>query len=284
MENKASRWNRKKNPGPMVLQPRDQEIIKAVYEFRVISRQQLQQLFDMNGARRMNQRLRKLYDHKYLSRNFLHNNRGSAKAIYYLGPRGAILVADELGVDLNVIKRKQKATSRLHELFLDHALGLNDIRIAFNLGLANRPGMDLECWINDNDCQQQYHAVVHGRDVIKRFRPDGYFRIVCQGKLYSCFVEFDRSTMTIGRFAGKVHSYIDFGSMGYYQKRFGVRYFRVLVVTKTAERLNNLKKAVGSVTDKLFWFTTIDQITPNTVFGPIWQRVGKQELYPLIEL
>ena len=284
MENKASRWKRKKNPGRMVLQPRDQEIIKAVYEFRVISRQQLQQLLGIDGARRMNQRLRKLYDHKYLSRYFLHNNRGSAKALYYLGPRGAAIVSHELGIDPKVIKRKQKATSRLHELFLNHALGLNDIRIAFSIGLANRPGMDLERWINDNDCQQQYHAVVHGRDVIRRFRPDGYFRIVYQGKLYSCFVEFDRSTMTIGRFVGKVHSYIDFGSKGYYQKRFGVRYFRVLVVTKTAERLNNLKKAVGSVTDKLFWFTTIDQITPDTVFEPIWQRVGKQELYPLIEL
>ena len=90
--------------------------------------------------------------------------------------------------------------------------------------------------------------------------------------------------MTTGRFIGKIQSYIDFGSMGYYQKRFGVQYFRVLVVTKTAERLNNLKKAVGSVTDKLFWFTTKDQITPDTVFGPIWQRVGKQELYPLIEV
>ena len=284
MENKASRWKRKKNPGRLILQPRDQEIIKAVYEFRVISRQQLQQLLGIDGARRINQRLRKLYDHRYLSRYFLHNNRGSAKAIYYLGPRGAALVADELGIDLNVIKRKQKATSRLHELFLHHALGLNDIRIAFSIGLANRPGMDMERWINDNDCQQHYHAVVHGRDVTRRFRPDGYFRIICQGKLYSCFVEFDRSTMTVNRFAGKVHSYIDFGSKGYYQRRFGVQYFRVLVVTKTLKRLNNLKKAVGAITDKLFWFTTIDKITPDTVFGPIWQRVGKKELYPLIEL
>ena len=268
----------------MILQPRDKEIIKAVLSFRIISRQQLQHLFSITCTRRINQRLRKLYDHKYLSRYFLPNTRGSGQAIYYVGPRGAVIVAEELGIDLQEIKRKRKATAELHELFLNHALGLNDIRIAFNRGLVNRPGMELERWINDNDCHQEYHVAVHGRNVTRRFRPDGYFRIVCQGKLYSCFVEFDRSTMTIGRFVGKVQSYIDFGSMGYYQKRFGVKYFRVLVVTKSAERLNNLKKAVGSITDKLFWFTTIDQITPDTVFGPIWQRVGKQELYPLIEL
>jgi hypothetical protein len=284
MENKASRWKRKTNPGRMILQHRDKEIIKAVYAFRILTRQQLQQLFGINGTRRINQRLRKLYDHKYLSRYFLPTIRGSAKAIYYLGARGTALVADELGIDLNIIKRERKATSELQKLFLNHALGLNDIRIAFKIGLANRPGMELERWINDNDCHQKYHVIVHGKDVIKRFRPDGYFRIVCQGKLYSCFVEFDRSTMTIGRFVGKVHSYIDFGSLGYYRKRFGVRYFRVLVVTKTAERLNNLRKAVGTITDKLFWFTTIDRITQDTVFGPIWQRVGKQEFYPLIKL
>jgi len=284
MENKASRWKRGKNPSRMVLQPRDQKIIQTVYAYRVLSREQLQQLLGIDGTRRINQRLRKLYDHKYLSRYFLHNNRGSAKAVYYLGPRGAAIVAHELGVDPGVIKRKQKATSRLHELFLHHALGLNDIRIAFNVSLAKRPGMDLERWIHDNDCHQQYRVVVHGRDVTRRFRPDGYFRMVCQGKLYSCFVEFDRSTMTLNRFAGKVHSYIDFASKGYYQRRFGVQYFRVLVVTKTPERLNNLKKAVGAITDKLFWFTTMDQITPDTVFGPIWQRIGKQERYPLIEV
>ena len=159
MENKASRWKRKKNPVRIILQPRDQEIIKTVYEFRVISREQLQHLLGIDGTRRINQRLRKLYDHKYLSRYFLYNNRGSAKAIYHLGPRGAALVADELGIDLNVIKRKQKATSRLHELFLDHALGLNDIRIAFSIGLANRPGMDMERWVNDNDCHQKYHRM-----------------------------------------------------------------------------------------------------------------------------
>lgn len=283
MKKKVSRWHRNKNPGRIILQLRDKEMIKAVYSFRVLSREQLQQLFGIGGARRINQRLRKLYDHKYLSRFFFQNVRGSTKAIYYLGSRGAVLISNELGIDLTLIKQKRKGTSQLHELFLRHALGLNNIRIAFNIALANRPEMCLERWINDNDCYQAYNVFLHGKSVSKRFRPDGYFRIVFKGKLYSCFVEFDRSTMTIRRFVGKAQTYIEFGSLGYYQRRFGVKYFRVLIVTKTAERLKNLKKAVEKITDKLFWFSTIDQITPDKVFSPIWQHVGKQELYPLIE-
>ena len=90
--------------------------------------------------------------------------------------------------------------------------------------------------------------------------------------------------MTVGRFTGKVQSYIDFNVLGYYRQRFGVKYFRVLVITKTCERLYNLKKAVETVTDKLFWFTTLEQITPNTVFGPIWKRAGSKKYYPLIGL
>ena len=282
MENKASRWKRNKNPGRLILQQRDKEIITSIYSFRILTRQQLQKLFRFNSSRRVNQRLKILYDHKFLSRYFLPTVRGSAKAVYYLGPRGAAIAAEELGIAVNLVNRERKSTSNLKELFLNHVLGLNDIRIAFYLGLDTHPGMALERWINDNECHQQYRVVVFGKSVIKQFRPDGYFRIIYKGKLYSFFIEYDRSTMTVGRFAGKVHSYLDFHALGYYRKRFGVQYFRVVVVTKTRERLYNLKKAVGAITDKHFWFTTINQITPNTVFSPIWQRVGKQKFYPLV--
>jgi hypothetical protein len=284
MENKASKWSRNKNPSRIVLQQRDIEIIKFLYSCRILTRQQIQELFRINSTRRVNQRLRKLYDNKYVSRDFLPTVRGSAKAIYYLGPRGALIVADELGIDLNLVNRKRKSTSKLQELFLNHVLGLNDIRIAFYLGLDLHPGLALERWINDNDCHQQYRVAVGGKNVIRQFRPDGYFRILYKGTLYSFFLEYDRSTMTLGRFTGKVYSYLDFSSLGYYQKRFGVKYFRVLVVTKTPERLSNLKKTVGNITEKLFWFTTIKQITPNTVYGPIWQCIGNLSNSPLIKL
>lgn len=78
--------------------------------------------------------------------------------------------------------------------------------------------------------------------------------------------------------------YIEFARLGYYRKRFGVKYFQVLVIAPTTTRLANLKQAVESVTDRRFWFTTLDQITPEAVFGPIWQRAGRQGLFPLMRL
>ena len=168
MTGRASRWNRQKDPGRILLQPRDREIMQAVYLFRMLSRTQIETLFHFKCTRRVNSRLRKLYDHHYLSRSFLPTVRGSAKAIYYLGSKGITVVAEELGIDLNLIKRKCKATSKLRELFLSHALELNDIRIAFSLRLKDHPEMELERWINDNDCKQEYRTAGLGKDVDRK--------------------------------------------------------------------------------------------------------------------
>jgi Replication-relaxation len=284
MTGRASRWNRQKDPGRILLQPRDREIMKAIYLFRMLSRTQIETLFHFKCTRRVNSRLRKLYDHHYLSRSFLPTVRGSAKAIYYLGSKGITVVAEKLGIDLNLIKRKCKATSKLRELFLSHALELNDIMIAFSLGIENHPDMELERLINDNDCNQEYRTTRLGKCVKRRFRPDGYFRFWYQEKLYGFFLEYDRSTMTVGRFKAKIQSYLEFKNLGYYQQRFGMKNLKVLVITKTWERLYNLKRAVETVTKKNFQFTTIEQITPDEVFGPIWQRAGSKKYYPLIGL
>ena len=90
--------------------------------------------------------------------------------------------------------------------------------------------------------------------------------------------------MTLGRFQKKVQLYQEFAGMGYYQQRFGVKFLRVLVITLTRRRLLNLKDEVEAVGGKEFWFTTIDQITPNTVFGNIWRRAGSHDFYPLVRV
>jgi len=282
MNNNVSRWKRKKNPGKIAIQPRDRAIMIALYSFRILSREQIEMLFNFKCTRRVNNRLRKLYDHRYISRFFQPTIRGSAKAIYYLGPKGVNIVSEELGHDRKDIQRKRKSTSQFKEFFLAHAMEINDIRIAFTLAILVNPEMKLERWINDNDCQQEYWISKPEKDVVKRFRPDGYFRFWHQGKLYSFFLEHDRSTMTLDRFKKKVHLYEEFADLGYYRQRFGVKYFSVLVVTRSQERLKNIKKTVEAVTDRFFWYTTLEQITPTTVFNPIWQRTARNEYFPLI--
>jgi len=76
-------------PSPLILQPRDREMIVSTYQFGFLSRDQIQRLFGLGSVGRANIRLRKLFDHGYLSRQFLPTNGGSSKALYFLGPQGS---------------------------------------------------------------------------------------------------------------------------------------------------------------------------------------------------
>ena len=53
---------------------------------------------------------------------------------------------------------------------------------------------------------------------------------------------------------------------GRYFERYGTRSLRVLVVTTTHQRLANLQSTTEEVTNlPIFWFTTIDQVQPETM-------------------
>ena len=282
MNARTSKWERKSNPPRLILQPRDKAIIMALYAFRYLTRQQLQRLFAWRCTRRINMRLRKLYDHHYVSRTFLPTLRGSGKAVYYLGRRGMPIAAGESDTDIAEVKSAAKHASRLKALFLTHSLEINSVRITMSQAICNNPQMSLETWLNETECEQEYAVRAAGKQIIRRFKPDAYFRVWYRQKLHSFFLELDRSTMSLDRFKTKTLSYLYFADSSLYARRFGVRYFRVLVVTLGPQRLSHLKSTVETVADKIFWFTTLERITADKAFGPIWQRAGRRGLFPLL--
>jgi hypothetical protein len=281
MGERLSRWVRNDIPGNMVLQARDRKILTGVYSHRIMTREQIQSVFNLNCIRKANSRLRKLYDHHYLSRKFLPTIKGTPKAVYFLGPNGFAVVAEDLGIDLLEIKRKVKEISRLKELFLNHALQIIEAKIAFSNNFQNHPGLRLQAWINEDELQQEYTVVSQGKNMVRRFRPDGYFRVLNQEKIQGFFVELDRSTMSHAKFKDKVQTYLEFSQLGLYRERFGMKSFRVLVITLTEERLLNLKKLVESATDNFFWFTSLNQIESSNILDPIWMRAGFEGTFPI---
>ena len=282
---KKKTWLRVKNPEPLIIQTRDQKIITSVYEFGFLTREQIQNLFGINCTTRANIRLRKLFDHGYLSRRFLPTTRGSSKAIYLLGPKGIALVSEKCGVDSLEIKRRQKQNFQRRELFFEHDLLVNEVRIAFYQAMENHNSLKLDKWIGSIDCLHEYQIFnpKPNREFRKVFRPDGYFRYYQNDKLYGCFLEVDRSTMSNSRFQSKVRTYIEYAQSGLYLQRYGLKFFRVLVLTKTTERLRNLKAATEALTDKIFWFATISSLDPNGLFDRIWQRPRKEGFFHLLE-
>jgi len=282
LNEKKSRWMRTRNPGRLILQPRDCAILSEIYSYRLLTSEQVQRLFDFHCLRRVNSRLRRLYDHGYLSRSFLLTTRGSGKALYSLGLEGAGVIARELGLDLETIKRKTKGVSRLREFYLHHSLELNEVRINVCQAIRHQPELKLERWINDNDCEQTYRVIQRGQEITRRFRPDGYFRFLYRNRFHGFFLELDRSTMSSERFQNKAQIYLEFARLGFYERRFGLKNFRVLVIVPSVARLESLKQAVEKVTSGIFWFTTFGQTAAEKVLGQIWQRAGQSGLYSLL--
>ena len=278
-ESRKSRFERVKAPPPLVLQPRDETILTLVSEFRLLSREQLQRLLDFPCVTRINVRLKRLYDRCYLSRRFLPTLKGSPKVLYFLGPRGIGTVSDSLGIDSLVFEREMKNISEGKDLFLNHQLSLNVVRISFILAIKNHPQIALERWLSEKDCPIEIPSERGNRAL----RPDGYFCFSIQRRLYGFFLEVDCSTMSNGRIKSKVMAYLNYAKSGLYEKDFGLKYFRVLFVTKTQARLLNLKSTIEKQTDRIFQLTTIDQLSGNPIQDRVWMRPGNLGLFPLLE-
>ncbi len=281
---RASRFERPEKPSPLVLQPRDREVLKAVYGHRFLSSGQIRDMF-FGCITRSNARMRKLWENECLDRHYLRPLafHGSSQTIYSLGPRGVDMVTESLGMDRAEVKRNRDKDCQLNPFFIEHILSINDFRISFQGAVEKHSELQFERWINERDIQDEYKLHRNGRVVKHRIRPDGYGRYWYEGKLYSFFLELDRSTETDGKFEGKVRSYIDYSRSGRYYQTFGVRFFRVLTVTTTARRLSNLKRITEGIADGLFWFVTLDEIREGKMFDAIWIRAGQEGTCSLLD-
>lgn len=276
---RKSRFKRSSDSGRVFLQPRDEMVLALVSEFRLLSREQLQRLLDYPCVTRINIRLRKLYDHGYLSRRFLPVVRGSSKALYFLGPKGVGIVSESLSIDPVELEKERNNISEGKDLFLNHQLSLNETRMSFTLEIKNNRQLSLERWLSEKDCCLE----IPSERANKTLRPDGFICFSARRRVYSFFLEIDCSTMSNSRIKSKVMAYLIYAKSDLYKKDFGLRYFRVLFVTKTQARLLNLKSTIEELTDKLFYLTTFDQISRNPIHDRVWIRAGKQDLFSLLE-
>ncbi|MFA5942307.1 MAG: replication-relaxation family protein [Candidatus Paceibacterota bacterium] len=251
-----------------------------VAEFRFLSREQLQLLLDFPCVTRINIRLKKLFEHRYLSRLLLPTIIGRPKALYYLGHQGIITLSESLCLDPLPLGKERKHLQERKDLFLNHQLFLNEVRIAFTLAIKKQPHRTLERWIKERDCLIEF-LNSRGRQVA--MRPDGCLCLNCRGRRYSFFIEVDCSTMTNSRLKAKAQAYLDYARADRSGQDFGFNYFRVLIITRTEARLANLKATIEELSDRIFYFAVRDDVCQEYVLDRIWQRAGRQGLFSLLE-
>jgi hypothetical protein len=274
---------------PLVLQPRDAEIVSIVGQHRVIASTDLQLLVG-GSDQGILRRLQKLYHAGFLDRPRSQRAFGNAPLIYALGQRGAALIAEETGgrpVDWSEKNRQ------LRSHYVEHALAITRFHVALRYAADSLGTVILERWLADGtirDCGWIEH-----RDRRERIpvAPDAVFVLnVIDGKntgRVCAVVEADRGTMTVARFTAKLRGYFAWWRSGAARKRLGVTNFLVATVTRSEDRAAHLRQAAESVSDRglrMFVFTAENSYLPaarRTVFDPIWRTPADDELHSLLE-
>ena len=269
---RQSRFKRAAFQKGLVLQERDLSILKAVFEYRYLKRSQIQRLFAYDCTTRVNIRLRKLYDHKYLDRHFQPMVVGSSEAIYTIGIKGAQVIGKLLSLDAAEIKRRRRLDNIAKDRFIEHNLTLNDFRINLMTQLKKNLQFQFRRWLDSRDCEYKFKYWANGKEMTTSLKPDGYFEFVHQTLLYSFFVEIDLSTSGQSKLQSKFKNYIQFKDLNLYQKEFGKENFHVLVVTNSLTRCERLHGIANKLNSSLFWFSTLSETKSDLLFGDIWTQ------------
>lgn len=285
------RDRRAENPPRMRETERDREIVRAIYDYRVLNYHQIARLFfgDISRCQRV---LARLYHHGYLERVFLPVIVGSSPALYVLDKRGVELLRTHFGMEDTVWYPTYKS---LKSEFLEHMMAINDFRITVTLA-CQRFGYHLQTWLTDHQIKAQnarkdYDKVqirkVGGNQQWVSIVPDSYFVVQTPRGTARFFLELDRGTMSLSAFKNKVLAYIAYHDSGLYEKRYGAKSLRVLtVVPQGAKRIANLKTATEEVKgERRFWFAEGQTLTPENVFTEaVWSVAQDSYLYSLLKL
>ena len=244
----------------MVLTDRDVAIVRSVASCIALTGEQLRRHHRFGSVGRANATLLRLVRHGYLARRFQPTLAGTRRPVYLAGHRGMQLLGEG--------RRARKGAS---DLFLHHLLLVNDVRLAFHD--ERSPGYRFERWLSEAQLREMRFTPL----------PDGFVEYSVDGATYSAFIEVDRSTEGLRRFDEKVRSYLDLAFSGNYERLFRKRFFRTLVVTRDASRMDSLRASIGSRTDKIFWLAPAPELLEKGPMLAEWARPRSTRRHSLTE-
>ena len=158
------------------------------------------------------------------------------------------------------------------DFFVRHQLAINQVFCA----LKYRPlplGMKFERWVS-------FREPLSGST---RLIPDGYAAVrPPSGESAGMFFEIDLGNEHLKIWTEKANRYLQFALSGNIEPLFGVQHFRVIVVVSSERRRQSIRKTVATMTKKIFWFATGEDVEREGLFAPIWLRPTGDTLVPLV--
>jgi hypothetical protein len=288
------------------LQERDKEIIHQVYRHRFLNSRQIDSLVE-GSSQRILRRLGGLFHENYLTRpveQIRPYRTGSEPMIYGIGNRGAEVLKDEFAIPRSKIDWTRK-NREVGQIYLAHQMMISNFMVC--LELACRVRNDVEFLSGDkldenpafkqmNGSPGKWKVEVDGEGqggwkIKLSVIPDKVFGLYFPKKAPSrrralFFLEADRSTMPVARsnlyrssFYKKLVGYWESYRQDLFKEYFGLKGARVLTVTKSQQRIDNMIEANKKMDERgkgmrMFLFATRDDITiedPDRILKGIWK-------------
>jgi hypothetical protein len=253
----------------MVLQERDRHLLRELSVMRVVDREQAKLVARFGSTTRANVRLLRLTEAKLLRRFFLGTIAGGRRAIYVLTERGARAV----DVPYRGLWRRRADEVLVADFFVQHQLAVNDLYGSVKYRPISVPGVVFKRWIAFSKPIAPWLPLI----------PDGYFEIQIPQGTGACFLEVDLGGESLTVWKEKVRNYLAFAQSEEPERLFGRSRFRVLVVANSERRMRSIRRAVGSLIDRLFWFTDVEAIRRDGFWGRTWLRLAGDDRQALIE-
>jgi hypothetical protein len=270
----------------MRLTERDRRILEAIHAYDgMLGFLHILRLF-FSGRSQAEQRMKLLYQHRYVNRPNREERGRVPQMIYWLAKRGAEVVSSLTGTPLNEFEwRKQPRWFQV-----EHDLAVTDFRLDLQEACQTASEVTLLNWIPESEFWAYPDKISYtysGKKLERNIRPDGFFMLQAKNHHIRYLLEIDRSTEDNPRFyREKILPGLAYIDSKAYEERFGHRSGRWLVVTTSDRRRNNmLSQARRAKTKGFFYFTTYDRITVDSIlFSPIWRRADRDEPVPLLFL
>lgn len=260
------------------LQESDRDILRCCHELRFAT---IDHLVALTGRLRqsLNTRILQLVSEKYLYRITFPNP--NHKHIYTIGTAGFQHLAHHGIISIDDVPARFRA-NELKPLFLSHTLFVSDIHATLLLASRNSH-LQLAEWYEGKDIYDDVTFYDGGRKVRLPVCPDGFFTLKNTNRpepanRLSFALEADRSTTTRRTFDDKLRAYCAYLEQKKQEKKFNVRWFRILTVTLTKARADSLAElASDTVPDQLqkfFLFTSRENFSLDNP-SPIYEAINR---------
>ena len=295
------RTARSDNPPPFQLTKRDISIIQLVARYRFLNSDHIRRLVP-GSAKNINNRLKALFEHSFLDRpecqfEAYRMGGGTSPIAYALADNGARLLINELEGEFGGKRlswtHKNKSANRP---FLSHTLATADFAVALRLAVADRNDVEL---IENVELVESFPATTQALKKPYRLNipviyqsarldigvePDYAFALYLpKVKRRAYFlVEIDQGTMPVARrdlrqssILRKLLAYQTMWQSKRHIQHFSWRNFRVLFVTTSAERVDNMIACANghalTIRSSLFMFADKARLYEGDVLTSDWR-------------